>query len=90
MWKGRHVTAHFVNCTRCGRLITLDSLNPGGRCTAECGGSGRHPRPALVAGCRQILEQHGPALTALGKAHRCPWLETGNPEDCAFGGEGCR
>lgn len=83
-------TAHFVNCTRCGRLITLDSLNPGGRCTAECGGSGPDLRPPPDESTRRILEQHGPALVALSKAHGCPSVESGNPEDCAFGGEGCR
>lgn len=28
----------FGHCHRCGRLITVDALNPAGACTSDCGG----------------------------------------------------
>lgn len=30
--------ARFAHCSRCGRLIVVDALNPVGACTTDCGG----------------------------------------------------
>ena len=80
--------ARFVSCPNCGRLIAVDALNLTGHCTTDCGTTAE-PRPApdperfVGIGVSQEL------LDKIAEGHVCPSVESGNPEDCGFGGVGC-
>jgi len=48
-----------------------------------------HTPWSLVKVMQRMKRQYPSLMDKLKTAHACPSVDSGNPADCAFGGEGC-